>query len=52
MTPAVNKNQVYCPGVVHWWVCGSRMSFALPICRGKLRNLGAECRLFYSEFIA
>ena len=29
--------------VVQYWVCSSLMSAALPVCRGKLRNLRADC---------
>ena len=43
MTLTMHKNQVYCPGVVQWWVCSSLISAALAVCRGKLRNLHTDC---------
>jgi len=43
MRPTVHKNQVHCPGVGHLWVCSSLISAALPVCRGKLRRLLADC---------
>ena len=43
MTPTVHKNQVHYLGVVQGWVCSSLMSAVLPVCRGKLRTLRADC---------
>jgi len=43
MTPTMQKKQVHCPGVLQGWVCNSLMSAALPVCRGKLRNLRGDC---------
>jgi len=43
MKSTVHKNQVHCLGAVQWCVCSSLMSAALPVCRGKLRNLRADC---------
>jgi len=43
MTPTVHKNQVHCPGVAQLCVCSSLMSAALPVCRGKLPNVRADC---------